>query len=169
MTEDVTKELNQVEPSDFHKDILAHALALIKMSRAQMSKHYSEWDMQDEVFRGIRHFDKEDVEQATKGKPVKMVVPNTFAQVMTFSSFLFLMFNQNRTFFELLPTGDEDYGTKQQDCETILERELRQNQFNTLLFQHLLDIGRFGPAIIDCGWTLVPGQNGAKSSNTREI
>jgi hypothetical protein len=91
--------------------------------------------------------------QAQQDKPVKMVVPNTFAQVMTFSSFLFLLFTQNRTIFSLQPTGDEDYGTKQQDCETMLERDCRHNMWNTILFQHLLDIGRFGPSIMECSWT----------------
>jgi hypothetical protein len=81
-----------------------------------------------------------------------MVVPNTFAQVMTFTSFLFLLFNQNKTFFELVPTGDEDYGDKQKDCELTLQRDIRYNQFNTILFQLLLDIGRFGPAVIEDCW-----------------
>ena len=153
MTEAVNSELSTPEPSKFHQELLNHALALVKMSRSSMSKHYRDWDMQDEVYRGLRRLDRDDIEQSIKGKPVKMVVPNTFAQVMTFSSFLFLMFNQNRTFFELNPTGDEDYGYKQKDCELILERDLRHNKWNTVLFQHLLDIGRFGPGVLECAWT----------------
>ena len=54
---------------------------------------------------------KTNVEMAQRDKPVKMVIPSTFAQVMTFTSFLFLLFTQNRSFYELVPTGDEDYGT----------------------------------------------------------
>lgn len=153
MIESVTSNLNAEKPSPFHQHLLTHALALTKMSRSQMSRRYCDWDRQDEVYRGVRSFDRDDMEQAIKGKPVKMVMPNTFAQVMTFSSFLFLMFNQNRTFFELTPSGDEDYGFKQRDCEEILERDLRHNKWNTMLFQHLLDIGRFGPAILECSWT----------------
>jgi hypothetical protein len=154
MTPDVVNELNKEgEQSQFHKTILEHALQLVKMSRGKMSSYYQQWDMQDEVFRGLRTPDREDIEQARKQKPVKMVVPNTFAQVMTFSSFLFLLFNQNRTFFELLPTGDEDYDTKQRDCELVLERDLRKNMWNWILFQSLLNIGRFGPGIIETCWT----------------
>ncbi len=149
----VTNELNKAQPSKFHEEILTHARSLVKMSRSKMARHYDDWDLQDQVYRGERFLDKEDVEQATKGKPVKMVVPNTFAQVMTFSSFLFLMFKQNTKFFELVPTGDEDYGTKQQDCETMLERDLRHNRWSYLLFQHLLDVGRFGPGVLECSWT----------------
>lgn len=155
MTPDVIAELNKKdgEPSEFHKAILTHALGLVKMSRSKMSKYYDDWDLQDEVYRGERYLDRDDVDQATKGKPVKMVVPNTFAQVMTFSSFLFLMFNQNRTFFELLPTGNEDFGGKAQDMSMILDRDLRKNSWNILLFQHLLDVGRFGPSVLECCWT----------------
>lgn len=155
MTGDVIAELNKKEPSEFHKEILSHAMALVKMSRSKMSKCYSDWDLMDQVYRGERSLDDEDIKQLKnkKNAPIKMVVPNTFAQVMTFSSFLFLMYKQNRNFFELLPSGDEDYGTKQQDCERILERDLQRNKWNLLLFQHLLDTARFGPSILECSWT----------------
>jgi hypothetical protein len=118
-----------------------------------MSETYSDWDHQDMIFRGIRCEDKDDVEQAKRGKPVKMVVPHSFAQAMTFTSFVFLLFNQNRTFYELVPTGDEDYGKKWRDCEKILERDVRYNMFNQLLFQGLLDLTRFGPSITEVCWT----------------
>lgn len=155
MTQDVINELNRTTPSPFHTEILAHATALVKMSRTKMSRHYSDWDLMDQVYRGERYLDDDDIKQAIKDKPVKMVVPNTFAQVMTFSSFLFLMFNQRspQPFFSLLPSGDEDYGQKEQDCENIIERDLRHNRWQTLLFQHLLDVGRFGPGILECSWT----------------
>jgi hypothetical protein len=153
MTQDVIDDLNKDTLSVFHTEILHHAMSLVKMSRSQMAKNYETWDLHNQVYKGERTIDTDDVKQATKGKPVKMVVPNTFAQVMTFSSFLFLMFNQNRTFFGLEPTGNEDYGTKEQDAELILERDLRHNRWNTLLFQHLLDVGRFGPSILECSWT----------------
>lgn len=153
MIESVTKELEKEEPSEFHKELLDHAKSLVKMSRSKISDNFTTWDMQDQVFRGERYPDVEDARQATKGKPVKMIVPNTFAQVMTFTSFLFLLFKQNRTFFELIPTGDEDYGDKQKDCELALERDLRYNQFSTVLFQLLLDVGRYGTGITESCWT----------------
>ena len=153
MIQDVTNDLTKEKPSDFHNAVLDHMLQLVKMSRSKMADSYGQWDMQDQVFHGLRYPDVEDQKQATKGQPVKMVVPNTFAQVMTFTSFLFLLFNQNRTFFELVPTGDEDYGDKQKDCELMLQRDLRQNEFNHVLFQLILDIGRFGPGIVENCWT----------------
>lgn len=153
MTEDVKASLNREEPTDFHDSLLEHAKSLVKMSRSKMAENYNTWDLQDQVFHGVRYPDVEDFKQEARGKPVKMVVPNTFAQVMTFTSFLFLLFRQNRTFFELIPTGDEDYGDKQKDCELVLERDLRYNQFNAVLFQLLLDVGRFGSGITETCWT----------------
>jgi hypothetical protein len=155
MTEDVIKELNSDSPelSEFHKALLEHVKELVKMSRTRMSKYYDDWDKQQEVYKGERQADKQDAEQSLRDKPIKMVVPSTFAQVMTFTSFLFLLFTQNRTFYELMPTGDEDYGTKLRDSEKLLERDTRANQWNTLLFQHLLDTSRFGTGVLECCWT----------------
>lgn len=152
MTEQTINMLRKEKVSKEHEAILSHVKGLVKMSRSSMSKCYSDWDLMDQVYRGEKEPDREDKEQARKGKPIKMVVPNTYAQVHTFSSFLFLMFKQNRTFFELNPTGEEDFGTKRRDCESVLERDLRQNQWNRVLFQHLTDVARFGPAFLECSW-----------------
>ena len=85
MTPDVIKELDSdsAELSDFHKELLEHVKELVKMSRSKMSKYYDDWDTQQEVYRGERQLDKSDAEQELRGKPIKMVVPSTFAQVMT--------------------------------------------------------------------------------------
>ena len=123
------------------------------MSRSKMSRYYDDWDKQQEVYKGERAADKSDAEQELRGKPVKMVVPTTFAQVMTFTSFLFLLYTQNKTFYELIPTGDEDYGSKHRDMERVLERDTRANQWNAMLFQHLLDTSRFGTGVLECCWT----------------
>lgn len=153
MRPEITDELNKKDVGEFHKSILDSTKALIKRSRQDMSSYYPNWDLQDMVYRGERQWDVDDIDMERKGKPVKMVVPNTYAQVMSFTSFMFLMLTQNRTFFELSPIGQEDYGTKNVDSETLLEYNLRKNTWNQILFQHLLDIGRFGPAILECSWT----------------
>ena len=154
MTPDVVKLLQKKDSqNEEHDAILAHVRGLIKESRTKMSAKYPDWDLQDEVYRGVRYPDKEDKKRQEKGEPEKMVVPNTFAQVMTFTSFLFLMFNQNQHFFEMEGTGDEDAGQKQRDVEKVLSRDLRRNSFNTILFQHLLDTARFGPSPLECSWT----------------
>lgn len=141
------------EQSPEHTALLTHARDLIKLSRSKMSAKYTDWDLQDEVYRGVRYPDKEDKKASQKGEPEKMVVPNTFAQVMTFTSFLFLMLNQNKNFFELDNSGDEDAGTKRTDLELVLRQQVRANSWNKLLFQHLLDTARFGTAPLECAWT----------------
>jgi hypothetical protein len=155
MTPNVIKELEREdgELSDFHRALLDHVMKLVKMSRSTMSKSYDDWDNQMAIFKGERQPDKTDVEMSKRDKPVKMVIPSTFAQVMTFTSFLFLLFTQNRTFYELVPTGDEDYGTKYKDSEKLLERDVRANSWNSILFQHLLDTSRYGMGVLECSWT----------------
>jgi hypothetical protein len=153
MTQDVIKDLQKDAPSAFHEQMLQESLALVKRSRSKMSDAYGDWDRQDEVYRGERMPDKEDQRQAEKDKPVKMVVPHTYAQVNTFTATLFLLFKQNPRFFALRPTGSEDYGRKNEDSELVLEQNLEYNGLNRILFQHLLDCARFGPAPLEVGWT----------------
>lgn len=153
MTPDVERALTQDQQSPFHLAMLSHCMNLVKMSRCEMSKHYLDWDRQDQVYRGERWLDKDDIEASRQQKPTKMVVPNTFAQVMTFTSFNFLMMTQGQTFYELKPNGDEDYGTRFKDSEKILEANCRFNEYNRLLFQELLDTSRFGVGVTSTEWT----------------
>lgn len=142
------------KPDTFHNRVLTYVRGLVKMSRTRMSRYYRFWDLQDRVYRAEKVEDRDDAEQRLKQTPTKMVVPNTFAQVMTFVSFIFLMYRQNSRFFELKPTGGEDYDQKREDCELSLERDLNHNEFNTKLFQHLLDTARFGLGVLETSWSL---------------
>lgn len=152
MTQDLTKDLEKEELSEFHKNLLTKCLDDVKRSRTEMSKHYRKWDLQDQVYRGERYPDVKDKKAALRDEPEKMVVPNTFAQIMSFTSFLFLMFKQNDRFFELTPTGEEDYGKKWQDCEKIMDRDWKRSQGSRVLFQFLLDTARFGTAPLEISW-----------------
>ncbi len=147
------KQLQQQEITPELATFRDYVFQLGKMSRTKMSENFEAWDTQNEVFRGIRSPDEADKKADKKAAPVKMVVPHTYAQVMTFVSFLFLLYNQNRTFFELLPSGNEDFGDKQHDLEALVQRDVRRNSFNRVLFQLLLDVGRFGIGICECSWT----------------
>lgn len=152
MKDNILEELKKKEVSPLVEKILTEGRRLVKMSRSKMASRYRDWDLQDQVYRGERSPDLEDLKQEYAGKPEKMIVPHTYAQVMTFVSFLFLMYNQNQRFYELVATGAEDYGEKKEDCELLLERDLRTNEWNTKLFQHLLDIARFGTGILETTW-----------------
>ena len=153
MNQEVIDQLNAEGENVFHTNLLAHALRLVKMSRSKMSENYSSWDLHDRVYRGETIPDIEDRKAEMRKNPTKMVVPNTFAQCMTWTSFLFLMFNQNSNFFELDPQGNEDFGTKEMDCTKVLNADLRRNSWNTKLFQNLLDTARFGTGILETSWS----------------
>jgi len=95
MDQEIANALKEQDaPDSFHETLLDKVKSLVKMSRSKMSEFYGDWDLQERVYRGETAADLDDRKQELKGKPVKMVVPNTFAQVMTFASFLFLMYNQ---------------------------------------------------------------------------
>lgn len=154
MTPDVIAELQRKDASEFHSSLLDYCKRLVRSSRSDMSKRYADWDLNQLVYEGKRMPDDEDVDMSRQGKPVKMVVPNNFAQTMTFTSFLFLMFKQNRNFFELEQGRDvSDGGAKKADSEAILNRDWRRNSGSTLLFQNLRDVAVFGVAPMETCWT----------------
>lgn len=153
MTIDVSKDLENEQQSDFHAKMLRECLANIKRSRSKMAQFYPQWDLQDMVFRGEREPDLDDKKQNLEGKPVKMTVPTTRAQIESYVAFLFGLFTQNVTPYELKPIGVSDYGTKWEDCETILDRDCGRSSWNKLLYQFLLDTGRFGIAPLEVVWT----------------
>lgn len=156
MTPDILEKLNsdKDEPEDKQgfAALLKQAKDFMKFSRGKMGAFYDKWDFQDSIYRGEIVLTDEDKEQEDEGKPTHMIVPNTFAQVQVFISFLFLMFKQNRTFFELTATGDEDDKSKKEDAELILEHDLRKSKFNGVLYQMLSDIGIRGLGITSTEW-----------------
>lgn len=154
MTPEVIEQLSRADLSheDFHTALLSSTQSLVKMSRAKMATYYPEWDRQDCIYRGERWTDLDDYKAKSSGKPEKMVVPNTFAQVMTATSFLFLLFKQNERFYTLNPTGAEDYGNKREDCELLLQADVQYNNFDLLVYQTLLNGFRFGLGVTAVEW-----------------
>lgn len=151
MIPNVKAELTKSEPSKFHKAILEHVKERISMSRGFMAGNYDRWDQCDLVFQGKIRPPEGDRESREKGEPIQAVVPTTFAQVMTFVSFGFLLYSQNNRQFELKATGEEDYQYKE-DVELIIERDLRKSTWSGTLFQYFLDIGKFGMGILEGSW-----------------
>lgn len=131
--------------------MLSHVKGLIASSREVMSRHYSQWDENDDTFRAKRRPDKEDRDAVRRGQPKKMIVPLTTSQILTFVAFNVMVVTQNKRFFELEPTGTEDNPLRE-PIELILERDLRRNTWQTFLVQFFLDIGRFGLGVAEVGW-----------------
>lgn len=143
MTFDQFKEKVKQVDSEEHRALLKHVKGLAKISYKEISRHFKQWDENDRTFRSEYVPDKEDVESMRKGQMSKMIVPMTFSQVMTFVSFAIMSITQNKRFFELEPTGQED-DVLLEAMELVLERDLRRNQWTAFLVQFFLDVARFG-------------------------
>lgn len=147
----IANELRSKQPTPFHKALLEHCKSLVEMSRSDMSKYYDKWEKGDLVYRGERYADEEDKKACKQGAPNKIVVPLTYAQVQTFIAFAMGLLQQREHFYELEGTGEEDHrGAKL--GEGLLDQNLEQNQFTLLLYQFLLDIGRFSLGVYKHSW-----------------
>lgn len=147
----IKAELNQKRSTAFHTQLLDHCKALIDMSRGDMSAHYERWESCDLVYRGERYADEEDKKACKTGAPSKIVVPLTYAQIQTFVAFAMGLLQQREHFFELEGTGEEDHRAAKLG-EALLDQNLEHNQFTVLLYQFLLNIGRFSVGIIKHSW-----------------
>lgn len=151
MIKNLEAELNQEIITPFHSLLLQKVKSLVEMSRGQMSEYYSQWDYHDLAYRGERRIDKEDAQALQRGEVSKMAIPLTFAQVQVFVAFLFSQYFQRPSFYQLDPTGQEDYDAAKIG-EAFLTRDLNYNQFSVKLYQWLTDLGKYGIAIFKHGW-----------------
>jgi hypothetical protein len=151
MDEIIGKELKETEMTPFHKKVLEDTRALVTISRRKMSEYYPTWDKNDDIYRAILQRDKADLAAFDRKEPEKMVVPTSFAQIMTFVSFCYTLFTQRENFFELDGfTAEDDKPAKV--GEALLRRDLSKNLWEAVLFQFLLDIARFGIGIVKTSW-----------------
>lgn len=151
MRPDIKRELEKESVSVFHQGLLEKCLELIKSSRSRMAEKYEAWDRQQELYNSRRPMDNQDQKLREQGVPAKFVVPLTFAQVQTWVSFCMLLFSQNKRFFELSPTGEEDFQL-QETIELLIESDLRANNWPLLLYQFLIDVAKFGVGAVKTSW-----------------
>jgi hypothetical protein len=152
MDEKIRKELSKQELTPLHAKVLDRCMQLVKMSRNKMSDYYSMWDERLRVWEAERSLDKEDKKSKAHGEPVKMVVPLTYAQIMTFVAISMMLLKQRPRLFEKQATGPEDHKLKE-PSEKLLERDLRHSKFDITLFQFLLDLARLDIGVIKHSWT----------------
>lgn len=150
MKKEVKEVLDKPE-SDFHSQMLKECLEQIRSSQDVWSTYYDKWDLCQDVYKGERSPDKADYRARERKEPEKMVVPMSFAQVQTFIAFCFHLYQQRNDFFELQGTGAED-AKAARIAEALLKRDLDYNKFTVLLYQFLLNIGRYGVGIIKHSW-----------------
>ena len=144
-------ELGEATPTKFHGDLLEKCLDLVKQSRSKMADRYDSWDRQHSVYLSRLPVDKGDRQNIEQGIPAKFIVPLTFAQVQTFVSFCFLLFGQNKRFFELEPTGEEDMAVNDA-TELVIDGDLKANRWSLLMYQFLTDISKFGLGVLKTSW-----------------
>jgi hypothetical protein len=127
---------------------------LVALSRTEMTKYYDQWDYFDQVYRGERRVDEKDLKARARGEPEKMIIPLTYAQVETFTSFGYSTFNQRDTFYSLIASGQEDEAPAKM-ATALLEQNLTYNKFQaTKLNQFLTDIARFGLGVTKESWVI---------------
>lgn len=149
------KDLTQETPGPWHDKLLQHIRSLVDMSRANMSQYYDMWDKTYKAFTNHRDLDKEDIKNISKGRPYKIQVPQTYAQVSTFVSFMFMLYHQRERFFELESAGGAEDDKLKETVEKLLAADLTWNQFSLKLYQYILDVARFGIGIFKVSWETV--------------
>lgn len=152
--------LNQLEDqnSQEHQKILKSSLDLLKISKGTMGGFYPIWDKADMNFRLKRMADEKDANATRRGEPAKQTIPFAYPQILTFVAYCMMIFNQRPDFFEIQGSGHEDErsqaieGSPEKDAERCLSRDLRKNRFNAILYQLLINLGKFGIGVVKTQW-----------------
>lgn len=135
----------------FHKKLLEHCKGLVEISRSDMQEYYGRWEEAEAVYKGERSLDCDDKKAIKQGAPTKIVIPLTYAQIQTFIAFAMGLLQQRDNFFELEGTGEEDHRAAKLG-EALLTQNLEFNSFSSLLYQFLLDMGRFSIGVWKHSW-----------------
>jgi len=151
MPKDLPTRLAAEEQDEALASLRQDCLRDIRLSRSKMSHYYCDWDYALETYQQIRDDDTSDIKAKKKREPAKQTIPLTYAQVNTFVTYLTLLYTQNQRFFEYAPTGTDDFDIKE-ECEKIIEREVRNGFSTPVLVQFLLDIARFNLGVLKPSW-----------------
>lgn len=151
MTEEMIEVLGQEELPEQIEELVRKCSKLVKRSRGDMSGYYDRWDKSLETYNGFLENNEDDYEAIEHGEPERMVTPMSYAQIQTFVAFCYLLYTQNQHIFEYQPTGAEDYQIRDVTNQ-IIERDLRRNQFVNVLYQLLVDVGRFSIGVVKSAW-----------------
>jgi hypothetical protein len=152
MTPEVAEIVGRKDQPRQLTDLCQRLKDLVKLSRDEMCKNYDRFDYHDEVYRGERKADAQDLQARRRKEPEKLILPLTFGQTQTFVAFGHSLYNQRDYFYEMLASGQEDE-TPAQVASALLEHNLNKNKFRSVkLIQFLTDIARFGIGITKETW-----------------
>jgi hypothetical protein len=116
-----------------------------------MSKFYDTWEDRHQTYRSLRAKDKQDGKAEDEGRPAKQVLPVTYAKISTFKSFVMSLITQRPYIYELASRGVEDYDYVAL-AEKLLDVDVKRNQYERKLRQHVTDIAKFGLGILKHSW-----------------
>lgn len=151
MKDFIKQDLSKEEPTEFQTAMLEHVKGLVEGSRRTMCSYYDTWDALDEVYQKERTNDEEDKQAKLRKEPVKQIVPTTYAQIQTFIAFCMSLYFQREYFYELVPLGVESHNSARIG-ESLLQRDLSKNNWTGKLYQHLMDVGKFGLGVFKYSW-----------------
>ena len=147
----IQKELSKEKHNDFINALKDQCITNVDLSRKAMSEHYEHWKEQQRVYRSQREIDEDDKKAIREGRPKKQVIPESYAKVQTFVSFMTSLLFQRPRFYELSPQGMEDVDLKELS-EKVLDADLTRNKWFNVVQQNAKDIARFGLGIIKHSW-----------------
>lgn len=152
LSPEVQKLLTAKEPTKQITDLMQRCKGLVKMSRSVMKDYYTQWDMNDLIYRGDRRPDESDRKALKRNEPSKVYVPLTHSQVQTFVSFATMMLTSRDTLYELTGSGVEDI-VPAKLAQQVIERDINYNKMKGVLMpQYLTDVARFGIGIFKSQW-----------------
>lgn len=142
---------NDSGSSEFQKKVVELCQKYVKQSAEAMSVFYDGWDNNDFIYRGYRIPDRDDKNSVKDGEPPKIIVPVTYAQIQTATSFLFATFSQKPNLFELTAGGPEDEKSVLA-METDLGYQMRQQQMMLKLYFFIIDAFKYGFGVFKVDW-----------------
>lgn len=153
MEKDIADVLMKESLPDDVGELLTRLKDLIKLSRDEMVKYYDQWEVNDNIYRGIKQMDEADRAAVKRKAPVKFVMPVTYSQINTFVSFFLAVVNQRDYFYELGGTGQEDEKAAKVG-QMVLEQNLEHNNFRYQKNkQFATDLAKYGVGVFKHSWT----------------
>lgn len=146
------QRLAAAEPDELLTKLLSSLRRDLRRSRNDMAKNYRQWDKNIDTYRSVIVDDPDDRRAKQKREPSKQTIPLSYAQVNTFVTYVVLLYTQNPKIFEMTATGTEDFDLRDVS-ESIVDREVRNNQYMAVLTQFLLDIARMNLGVMKTSWT----------------
>lgn len=150
--EEINKQLAAEDNGLVGMKLMSDWKSQLVRGRGVMRKFYPRWNKQAQVYRGERWADEQDRKARERGEPTKFIVPIAYAQIETFISFLFMLFTQKETFFELSPRTNDRYWLSVA-AERFLQRDLTHENYEAELHQTLKNYARYGLCVMKHGWT----------------